>query len=245
MVLHNATPFGDFTKRCLIGTLPGMKIQEVRRARLRRFIDERYEGNVSRFAAAAGKSQSQIADMLDLRKSFGERVARSLEEKLGLPGGWLDQDDESSPPLPTIDDERAGFLPVRRGTLKLSAGVSGWAIEFENRDAPPIFFRRDWVEKCGFRPDKLLALKVQGSSMETGLYDGDTVVVNLADTTPIDGEVFAINFEGECVIKRMKREAGEWWLSSDNADKRRYPDKRVSDGVQLLGRIVFKQSERI
>ena len=92
---------------------------------------------------------------------------------------------------------------------------------------------------------QLLALKVQGASMETGLYDGDTVVVNLADTTPLDGEVFAFNFEGECVIKRLKRDAGEWWLTSDNPDKRRFPDKRCTDGVQVLGRIVFKQSERI
>lgn len=222
-----------------------MQIQDTRRTRLRQLIEDRFDGNVSRFAERVGKSQSQIQDTLDRRKSFGERLARDLEERAGVPIGWLDQDSGAKPPPPAVDVDEAGFVPVRRGTLRLSAGVSGWAIEFENHDAPPIFFRRDWIAKHNFAPEKLLALKVQGSSMETGLYDGDTVVVNLADSAPVDGEVFALNFEGECVIKRLKRDAGEWWLTSDNPDKRRFPDKRASDGVQLLGRVVFKQSERI
>ena len=60
-----------------------------------------------------------------------------------------------------------------------------------------------------------------------------------------DGKVFAINYEGELVIERMKRDGGEWWLAPDNDDKRRYPDKRVGEGVILLGRVVYKSSERI
>jgi hypothetical protein len=43
----------------------------------------------------------------------------------------------------------------------------------------------------------------------------------------------------------MKRYGGEWWLASDNDDKRRYPDKRVGEGELLLGRVVCKSSERI
>ena len=98
----------------------------------------------------------------------------------------------------------------------------------------------------GFNPERLLALRVIGASMEPGLFDGDTVVVNLADANPVDGEAFAVNYEGELVIKRMRRDAGEWWLSSDNSDKRRFPDKRCAgDGIEILGRIVYKSSERI
>lgn len=146
---------------------------------------------------------------------------------------------------PAVDSDTAGFVAVRRGTLRLSAGVLGYAIEYENHDAPPIFFREAWFRNNGFRPDRLLGLKVRGSSMEPGLHDGDTVIVNLQDTKPHDGTVFAVNYEGECVIKRLKRDAGEWWLSSDNQDKRRYPDKKCTEDAIIVGRVVHKASDVI
>lgn len=149
-------------------------------------------------------------------------------------------DDDPAPLDPSAD-----YLGVRRGTLKLSAGASGFAIEYENHDAPPIFFRREWFQKNAYKPDRMIVLRVQGHSMEPGLYDGDTVVVNLADTKATDGDVFAINYEGELLIKRLKRESGEWWICSDNQDRRRYPDKRCGDDVFIVGKIVYKQSERI
>jgi phage repressor protein C with HTH and peptisase S24 domain len=61
----------------------------------------------------------------------------------------------------------------------------------------------------------------------------------------MDGEVFAANYDGELVVKRLVRDAGEWWLSSDNRDERRYPRKRCDEHTFILGRIVHKQSERI
>ena len=106
-------------------------------------------------------------------------------------------------------------------------------------------FRREWYERNGYQPDKLLAVRVSNGSMEPGLYDGDTVVVNTADTTPADGVVFAVNYEGELVIKRLVRDSGQWWLASDNPDQRRYPRKVCDEHAFLLGRIVHKQSEKI
>jgi phage repressor protein C with HTH and peptisase S24 domain len=43
----------------------------------------------------------------------------------------------------------------------------------------------------------------------------------------------------------MKRDAGQWFLSSDNANKTRYPDKLCDEHAQLIGRVIYKQSERI
>jgi phage repressor protein C with HTH and peptisase S24 domain len=146
----------------------------------------------------------------------------------------------------TAEDLADGpYVPIARGSIKLSAGVSGFAVEFENESEDPIFFRRAWYQRRGFQPEKLIALRVSGQSMESGLFDGDMVVVNTADQVPIDGEVFALNYEGELVIKRMKRDSGEWWLASDNPDKTRYPDKRCGEGVSIIGRVIHKQSERI
>ena len=81
--------------------------------------------------------------------------------------------------------------------------------------------------------------------MEPGIYDGDTVVINTAQQEPRDGRVFAVNYEGELIIKRLQREAGEWLLSSDNQNKAIYPTKRVTEGTFIIGEVVHKQSERI
>lgn len=137
------------------------------------------------------------------------------------------------------------FVTIRRARLKLQAGASGYAIEYLDGDSLPIFFRADWFQDKGYKPSRCVALKVAGSSMEPSLYEGDIVVINLEDTTPADGVAFAANYEGEAVIKRLRRDSGEWWLASDNPDKVRYRDKKCTDDVTLVGRVIYKQSECI
>lgn len=62
----------------------------IRRENLAALI-EAYGGTTS-LGDRVGKSPSQLGDMIaePPRKSFGEKVARDIEEKLGLPRGWLD-----------------------------------------------------------------------------------------------------------------------------------------------------------
>lgn len=141
--------------------------------------------------------------------------------------------------------EHPDLVPVKRVKFKLNAGVSGFAIELDTGDATPVFFRKDWVIRNNFNPDKLFAFRVAGASMEPSLWDGDLVVVNTDDPKPTDGDVFAINYEGEMVIKRLRRDGGEWWAASDNADQRRYAPKHCNGESLVIGRVVYKQSERI
>lgn len=135
---------------------------------------------------------------------------------------------------------------IRRVSLRLQAGVNGFALDADEVDGDPIFFRSNWLRQRGFKPYDLIALKVMGHSMEPTLFPGDMVVVNTADREPKDGKVYAINYEGEAVIKRMIRDAGSWWLSSDNTDQRRFPRKEcVADSCLIVGQVIHKQSEHI
>lgn len=91
-VLTKATPSRDFTKWCEPGHTSGMDVQKLRRAALKAYIAKHFprdgdpRGNVSAFAQTVDKAQSQIADMLDGRKSFGEKVAATLAKQLELAG---------------------------------------------------------------------------------------------------------------------------------------------------------------
>lgn len=197
------------------------------------------------FAREVGISKSALSQIEDgSTKTLKHETALGMQRISGYRADWIATGRGSKKAKPT-EGEEVGY-PIRNARLKLSAGISGYAIDYlDEREGRPLFFGDEWFKKRGFSPEKLIATKVGGPSMEPGLHDGDTVVINLADTKPVDGEVFACNFEGEMVIKRLKRDAGEWWLSSDNSDKRRYGDKRCTEDVFILGRIVVKNSERI
>ena len=76
-----------------------MKEDEIRRAALRRLIADRYAGITNNFATEVDKPASQINDMLATppRKSFGEKIARQFEKKIGLPRFFFERTETVSP----------------------------------------------------------------------------------------------------------------------------------------------------
>lgn len=94
------TPEGVYhvnTKRCIYQTVRScsnvrMGIQDIRRENLQYIVDAQ---GLSSASKQFGKPDRQINDMLKNRKSFGEDVARQLEENYAMhsPKGWLDIED--------------------------------------------------------------------------------------------------------------------------------------------------------
>jgi phage repressor protein C with HTH and peptisase S24 domain len=207
-------------------------------------------GSVTHLAELAGIRPPSVSDWLNGKtKTIKGSPAARLAKHFSINMLWLT--DGIGPmrrndlPEPVHLTDHPDLQEIPRVRFKLSAGVSGYAIEPENGNGKPVFFRKDWFDLHNYRPDQLFAVRVAGASMEPALYDGDLIVVNTADTAPHDGDVFAINFEGELVIKRLRRDAGEWWATSDAADQRRFAPKRCTEDVKIIGRVVYKQSERI
>lgn len=83
-----------------------------------------------------GRSASFCSDLLNGRKSFGEKLARDLEAELKLPHGWFDQTDQAAP-KPELDEEAellaafrllAGDPVARAKVIAYAAGVSSSAM---------------------------------------------------------------------------------------------------------------------
>lgn len=142
-------------------------------------------------------------------------------------------------------EEGDPFVAIRKVKLQLSAGVTGFSTEPEDFEGDTIIVPSAWLKRKGYSPERLIALTVKGESMETTFHEGDVVVVNVDDTKPVDGSVYAVNYEGEAVIKRLSRDAGSWWLTSDNPDQRKF-HRKVCQGEAciVLGRVVRSESER-
>lgn len=190
----------------------------------------------------------KYADWLNLPlEDISPAAAEALAALTPPSSSYPSQDRQNRLQPVGISDEKSPYvLSIRKVNLRLSAGISGFSIESEIEDEQPITFKKSWFEKRGYIPEKLLALKVKGESMEPTLYDGDTVVINTFHITPIDGDVYAINYEGEPVVKRMVRDMGQWWVTSDNPDQRRFSKKICQDGsCIIIGKVVHKQSDRI
>jgi phage repressor protein C with HTH and peptisase S24 domain len=224
--------------------------------------------NIKKYRLAAGLSQPKLAKLcgwesqsrisnyetevrspsIDDLRTIASALNINLIQLINGDNNTAHQDiaEYSDNNTPIDLENNIDYPSIKRVNLKLSAGISGFAIDYDVENKAPIVMRKEWFGSRGYRPDKLLAVLVHGDSMQNGLYDGDTVVINTADNMPSDGEVFAINYEGEMLIKRMVRDAGVWWLSSDNPDQRKYPRKEcASDMCLIIGKIVHKQSERI
>jgi phage repressor protein C with HTH and peptisase S24 domain len=199
-------------------------------------------------AAAAGLSQGTIGNIESgARQAHASLIA--IAEALGVSYKWLANGEGSSY---AARESEAVYLvnnpeypAIRRVRIHLQAGVTGFTVENETEDAAPIVFRSEWFKRHGYRPENLIATCIKGDSMQPGLFDGDTIVINTAQTEPKDGAVFAVNYEGEAVVKRTVRDGGQWWLSSDNPDQARYPRKIANGTAIIIGQVVHKQSERI
>lgn len=214
-------------------------------------------GSQPALAKRTGVAQSTIGRILRGETNASGENLRKIADAFGVDVGTLYYGQEHfleamrsgrlvrPQPEEVRIEENPDFPAIRRVKFKLSAGASGFAIEYLDDEDAPIVFRREWFISRGFQPANLFAVRVANGSMQPGLWDGDTVVVNTADKEPSDGEVFAVNFEGELVIKRLVRDEGRWWLKSDNPDQTRYPRKACDERVHLVGKIVHKQSEHL
>ncbi len=149
-------------------------------------------------------------------------------------------------PSNNVDNSDSHFVQIPMVKLRLSAGVTGFQTEPEAQDGSSFSMRRHWIDQASMKPSNLVAIVVKGDSMEPGMCDGDIVVIDTADKRPVDGVVFAVNYEGEAVVKRFSRDAGDWWLMSDNVDQRRFHRKVCrGDACIIVGRVILKESKRI
>jgi len=189
--------------------------------------------NLTKIATALEVNPSWLAD--GKGDPYAGTGVGTLQMTEGV-GGRVEVADES--------DER--FVQVPMVKLKLSAGITNIRTEPDESDGGSVSVPRRWVDKNSYSPNRLVAISIKGESMEPALYEQDVVIVNTADVKPVDGVVFAVNYEGEAVVKRLSRDAGEWWLTSDNADQRKYHRKicRGSDCI-IVGRVVRKESDRV
>lgn len=143
-------------------------------------------------------------------------------------------------------DEEGAALPedlvlVPEYNVSFSAGNG--QIIYEVEEGAPKVYAREWFIQEHIDPRRVKRFKVRGDSMEPVLYNGDSVLVNLAENIPeqiIDGKIYAIRYANELRVKRLFRKLdGSLVLHSDNAA---YKEEAVSpmlvqEYITIIGRV--------
>lgn len=93
-----------------------MDASEIRRTRLKSWIDTEFDGRVAalcRYYDLPSASASFLSQLLSGHRVFGERAARKLESQCNRPAGWLDLDERTeNPDVLRFDRKRCAKLRV-------------------------------------------------------------------------------------------------------------------------------------
>lgn len=142
---------------------------------------------------------------------------------------------------PTVIDYETenGFIWIDVVEANFSCGT-GESIEFHfdvingKFPFPPSFFQKKYVD-----PKCMRIIKAKGDSMSDFIHDQDLVGIDISQTEIIDGEIYAVYFEGEGMIKQIfKEEGGKLVLHSLNP---KYRDREVTEQNGLNFRVMGRQ----
>lgn len=166
---------------------------------------------------------------------FGETRAQPQgnAELLGNMQVW-----DSKTPL-GIDEVSIPFL----SEVKLSAG-NGFACDAEHDNGFRLRFAKSTLKRYGVSENDAVCVSVTGNSMEPVLPDGSTVGINCADTTLVDGKIYAINHSGELFIKKLYKLPGGG-LRIYSFNEAEYPSREYSaieveeQKITILGRVFW------
>lgn len=138
-------------------------LKRIRIANLSRLAE--LNGSRSRLAEILGKAPQQINDMIRGTKSFGARIAREIEDKLGLPPGTLDTENAElgNPQVSTIRFKRIPILSYVQAGMLTDNGQ-------EQYD--------EWAIAPETLPEKTFALRVRGDSMSPNFQEGQLLFVD-------------------------------------------------------------------
>ncbi|MDN4038673.1 S24 family peptidase [Massilia sp. YIM B02443] len=227
--------------------------------RIEKLLSDKNGGNQSEMARYIGVSPQAVQKWvageseprgknLDLAAEFLGVTPAHLKFGIALdqPAGAAAQTFPGMIPVRGVEPDDPSLTQIMKVRIKVQAGITGFQVEPEHHDGETMGVPTSWVRGERLVMSDLYAIVVKGESMEPSLYDGDVIVVNTADKKLTDGSVYAVNYEGEVVVKRMVRDSGMWWLASDNADQRRF-HRKLCKGAEciVIGKVVRKESTHI
>lgn len=213
-------------------------------------------------AEQMGVTQGAVAHWLGGRREPSLEKVGSLLDYLGLPPMFPKSG--SAPPAARVVEANAELIgdmavwsdgdPVEDDECEVPyyaevefAGGDGMTEVMEVADRT-LRFSNATLRAAGVECENAAVARVRGNSMEKLILDGAAIGFDLADTSVIDGEIYAFNHGGMLRVKYLYRlPAGAIRIRSENADE--FPDEIMTseqyrDEIKMLGRVFWWSTVR-
>ena len=116
--------------------------------------------------------------------------------------------------IEVIEASTADIILIPMVEAKLSAGHGSF--ETSDKSERKYSFRRDFLARKGNHKEMVL-MRVSGDSMEPEIKDGDVVLLDQSQKSPLPGRIYAVGVEDMVYLKRIDAQPGKLILYSDNA----------------------------
>ncbi|MDR3414610.1 MAG: S24 family peptidase [Nevskia sp.] len=224
--------------------------QRLREARTRAQLTQQDIANlfgITREAVSQWESprpEKRTRPSIDQLKQIAKKTGAPFEDY--LTNDDIDAGTDWSSPLvrgfhpddPARDDE----IRIPEDRVRFSGGNGQYAVSYEAiSDSEPATYRLSWFQKERINPKKAKRFRVTGNSMEPLLFPGDSILVNLEETSVREGQVYVFRHGDQLKVKKLIPKAdGSLVLRSINRDD--YPDDtvpadQVADQITIIGRV--------
>lgn len=161
----------------------------IRAENLKAWIDEYYGGKQAAFIEKTGMNQGELSALINGRRVFGERKARSIEQLAEMPNMYLEQ----------VEDADISMMPAStKGMIPVISWVA--AGHFSDSEQVPQDDLIKWVPCPAPHSTGTFALRVSGVSMlnpngNPSFEDGDIIFVDPA-RAPENKSCVIVTLEG-------------------------------------------------
>lgn len=223
---------GAFVRQMLAGTKPVTE-KTIRKIEALPGMAGWFTGHAALASAGAPAAIEHKSSAVNtsIRSERSAVIAKLLPEGSGNVVTWENPEDLEP------DDDRVW---IDRYDYRYSAGNG--VIQWEVRQKKALPFDVGFFKALGVRPQDCKLAQVHGRSMEPYLFNRDMMMICTAKTRVRDGQIYAVTFEDEPLVKQIFKEPeGALRLHSYNPE---FPDKIIAadqlEGLQIAGEVVYR-----
>lgn len=197
------------------------------------------QGSIADLESGRNKSTTNLLQIANILRVNAEWLATGKGEMTALPASLQAILDNTSRPISTteIDPNTKIWLPLMDISFSCGDGVS-IDCHFEETKRK-LAFDPDFLISRGIKEQNVRLLYATGDSMEMFIFDGDIFAVDISDTIIRDGQIYAVYFEGEAMLKQIFKEAGGTLILHSLNPK--YKDKIVTEDNGADFKVIGRQ----